>query len=275
MLAKVYKSLQLFIAFLSLVPNMTNSSPPNNWAEEKLMKDLLANYNPLTRPRSWLTVAFAMRLREIVEIDEKNQLMSLGFQLDHGWTEDRLKWNKSKYANVETLLIPAKKLWIPDIYIQNIVTSNGFLFNMDGLTISVFHEGWCHISIPVYSVKTTCALNFENFPFDEQICSVIFQSWSQASHRLNFYSAFAKMLFHKAYIPNPKWNLSNSSIKIFPFATTNSNEGWSFFAFRYDLYLSRNSQNFMTNTIMPFYIINAITFTGFLLPYSQQIIFCK
>jgi hypothetical protein len=269
-----YTFLQLLVAFSHFVAK-SKSNPPDNLAEEKLMKHLLKDYNPLTRPSKLVAVGCVANLREIIEIDEQKQIMSSGFLLEHGWPDDRLRWNKNEYNNLQTLVISARKIWVPDTIIQNIVASNGFITNSDDLNVIVSSDGWCHFNIPVYSVKTKCALNFKNFPFDEQTCSVTILSGSLASHRIQYYSPFKEVFFHHEYTPNSKWILSNNSIETFPYPFINFNEGFSFSAFKFNLNLTRNSKIFMKNTIMPFYIINAITIACFLLPYGQQISFCK
>lgn len=270
-------SFKAFSCFLALFLLMYKSSCTTVSHDEQLLKDLFEDYNPFTRPEKVTNpVGTVIRLREIIDIDEQNQIMTSAFTLEHGWWDSRFKWNLSNYNNVDNILVPAKKVWIPDTYINNIVDSDGFVFNQDSLTVFIKDIGWCHIHVPLYSVKTSCALNFKNYPFDSQKCGVEFRPWSLPNNLVNLYDPYGlKKVFLENFTPNLKWTLTDTSVESFNVPNVNPFEDEDHSVFKFEVHLTRNSNSFMASVIAPFYLINAATIICFFLPYPQQIICCN
>lgn len=267
------KIFSCFSALLLLIAKST-SNPPDPFAEEYLVREQLKGYNTLRKPDAYIGVGLVINLREIQELDEKNQIMTSTFLMQSGWWDSRFKWNPDIFNNLRTIIIPAKRMWYPDLFIDNIVGSNGFVANSDDLTITIDNESFCILQIPLNSVKTKCPMNLLNYPFDKQICSITFRTYSHAANRLYFYDPYGEVSLDE-YKSNPKWILSNTSIKIIETTATNIAEQFPYSVFQIELHLTRNSNDFMKNVIAPFYIINAVAIICFLLPYSQQIICCK
>ncbi|XP_043290471.1 neuronal acetylcholine receptor subunit alpha-7 isoform X2 [Cervus elaphus] len=91
--------------------------------QRKLYKDLLRNYNPLERPVANdslpLTVYFSLSLLQIMDVDEKNQVLTTNIWLQMTWTDHYLQWNASEYPGVKTVRFPDGQIWKPDILLYN------------------------------------------------------------------------------------------------------------------------------------------------------------
>ncbi|CRK93340.1 CLUMA_CG006881, isoform A [Clunio marinus] len=91
--------------------------------EKRLLNNLLNNYNLLERPVAYesdpLEVRFGLTLQQIIDVDEKNQLLITNIWLSLEWYDYNLKWNDSEYGGVKDLRITPSKLWKPDVLMYN------------------------------------------------------------------------------------------------------------------------------------------------------------
>ncbi|KAG7161976.1 Neuronal acetylcholine receptor subunit alpha-7-like 5, partial [Homarus americanus] len=75
--------------------------------EYRLTRYLLANYDPSVRPASnssqALTVVFGVSLHSIIDVDEKNQILTTNCWLTQIWTDAHLTWNSSDFGQVTWL----------------------------------------------------------------------------------------------------------------------------------------------------------------------------
>ncbi|GAV02418.1 hypothetical protein RvY_12988 [Ramazzottius varieornatus] len=91
--------------------------------EYRLMDYLLENYNSAVRPAKNhtepLTVTFGMALTQLIDVDEKNQIMTTNCWLNQVWMDNNLKWNPADFGNITTIRIPSEKIWKPDLLLYN------------------------------------------------------------------------------------------------------------------------------------------------------------
>ncbi|KAL9705359.1 hypothetical protein quinque_008877 [Culex quinquefasciatus] len=91
--------------------------------EKRLLNNLLATYNTLERPvaneSESLEVKFGLTLQQIIDVDEKNQLLITNIWLSLEWNDYNLRWNDSEFGGVRDLRITPNKLWKPDVLMYN------------------------------------------------------------------------------------------------------------------------------------------------------------
>ena len=65
--------------------------------ERRLLEDLLKEYQILERPvfdeRDPVELEFGISLRQIIDLDERNQLMKSNLWLEYNWKDVNLIWN--------------------------------------------------------------------------------------------------------------------------------------------------------------------------------------
>uniref|UniRef100_A0A1B0C8Z3 Putative acetylcholine receptor subunit alpha-type acr-16 pogonomyrmex barbatus n=1 Tax=Lutzomyia longipalpis TaxID=7200 RepID=A0A1B0C8Z3_LUTLO len=154
--------------------------------EKRLLNNLLATYNTLERPvaneSEALEVKFGLTLQQIIDVDEKNQLLITNIWLSLEWNDYNLRWNESEYGGVKDLRITPNKLWKPDVLMYN-SADEGF----DGTyhtNIVVKHNGSC-LYVPPGIFKSTCKIDITWFPFDDQHCDMKFGSWTYDGNQLD------------------------------------------------------------------------------------------
>uniref|UniRef100_A0A8C7WW02 Neurotransmitter-gated ion-channel ligand-binding domain-containing protein n=1 Tax=Oryzias sinensis TaxID=183150 RepID=A0A8C7WW02_9TELE len=91
--------------------------------QRKLYKELLANYNRLERPvvndSAAILVELGFTLLQIIDVDEKNQVLITNAWLQLHWTDIYLTWNPENYPGVQNLRFPSDQVWTPDILLYN------------------------------------------------------------------------------------------------------------------------------------------------------------
>ncbi|CAH2050888.1 unnamed protein product, partial [Iphiclides podalirius] len=154
--------------------------------EKRLLNALLASYNTLERPvaneSEPLEVRFGLTLQQIIDVDEKNQLLITNIWLSLEWNDYNLRWNDSEYGGVKDLRITPNKLWKPDVLMYN-SADEGF----DGTyqtNVVVRSNGSC-LYVPPGIFKSTCKIDITWFPFDDQHCDMKFGSWTYDGNQLD------------------------------------------------------------------------------------------
>ncbi|KAK6105838.1 Neurotransmitter-gated ion-channel ligand binding domain family protein [Brugia pahangi] len=145
----------------------------------RLFEDLLVNYNKLVRPvgnkTDALIVRFKLKLSQLLDVHEKNQIMTTNVWLQHTWTDVKLKWNPEEYGGVNALYVPSDMIWIPDIVLYNNADGN---YQVSFLTKAKLSPNGTVEWSPPAIYKSMCQINVEWFPFDEQTCEMKFGSWT-------------------------------------------------------------------------------------------------
>ena len=81
-----------------------------------------------------LTVHFKLKLSQLLDVHEKNQIMTTNVWLQHvrsfrnrtktstcaqTWTDYKLMWDPEDYGGVDVLYVPSDMIWLPDIVLYN------------------------------------------------------------------------------------------------------------------------------------------------------------
>ncbi|KAK1898864.1 Neuronal acetylcholine receptor subunit alpha-4 [Dissostichus eleginoides] len=107
------------------IPPSARFSQVGPWAhgEERLLHDLFASYNKLSRPVENTTdtvlVHFGLSIAQLIDVDEKNQMMTTNVWVKQEWDDYKLRWNPEEYENVTSIRIPSEIIWRPDIVLYN------------------------------------------------------------------------------------------------------------------------------------------------------------
>lgn len=146
---------------------------------KRLYDDLLSNYNKLIRPvgnsTDRLTVKMGLKLSQIIGVDMKRQILITNVWLEQEWLDYKLKWNPADYGNVRHLHVPSQHIWLPDIVLYNNADGN---YEVTIMTKAVLHYSGKVTWNPPAIYKSSCEIDVEFFPFDEQKCFMKFGSWT-------------------------------------------------------------------------------------------------
>ncbi|XP_061841517.1 neuronal acetylcholine receptor subunit alpha-2-like isoform X1 [Nerophis lumbriciformis] len=167
------------LLFFTLCTPVCCYAAPRAHAEEKLLQDLFVRYNKLSRPvensSDTVLVHFGLSIAQLIDVDEKNQMMTTNVWVKQEWNDYKLRWNPEEYENVTSVRIPSEIIWRPDIVLYNNADGD---FAVTHLTkAQLFHDGrvkW----MPPAIYKSSCSIDVTFFPFDQQSCKMKFGSWT-------------------------------------------------------------------------------------------------
>lgn len=74
---------------------------------------------PVSDHNQAVSVKLRLILQQLVDVDEKNQLITLVVWTQYTWNDYKMKWSPEEYGNITTLQIPHGTLWKPDILLFN------------------------------------------------------------------------------------------------------------------------------------------------------------
>ncbi|CAJ0578204.1 unnamed protein product, partial [Mesorhabditis spiculigera] len=169
--------LSLWTLFVQLL--LASSCVSGNQHANRLFEDLLADYNKLVRPvennTATLTVRFKLKLSQLLDVHEKNQIMTTNVWLQHSWEDYKLHWDPAEYGGVEVLYVPSDMIWLPDIVLYNNADGN---YQVSIMTKAKLNYNGTVEWAPPAIYKSMCPINVEFFPFDQQVCEMKFGSWT-------------------------------------------------------------------------------------------------
>ncbi|XP_071440716.1 neuronal acetylcholine receptor subunit alpha-7-like isoform X2 [Hetaerina americana] len=249
------------LVLLLLLPQGSIQGPH----EKRLLNYLLSTYNTLERPVSNesepLEVKFGLTLQQIIDVDEKNQLLITNIWLSLEWNDYNLKWNDSEYGGVRDLRITPNKIWRPDVLMYN-SADEGF----DGTyhtNVVVRHNGSC-LYVPPGIFKSTCKIDITWFPFDDQHCDMKFGSWTYDGNQLDLVLNSEEGGDLSDFITNGEWHLLGMPGKKNTITYQCCPEPYVDVTFT--IQIRRRTLYYFFNLIVPCVLISSMALLGFTLP---------
>ncbi|KAL3985611.1 Acetylcholine receptor subunit alpha-type acr-16 [Acanthocheilonema viteae] len=250
----------LFLILLSAFLQMITGS----YHERRLYDDLMKNYNNLERPvenhSQPVVIYLKVSLQQIIDVDEKNQIVYVNAWLDFAWNDYKLRWDKAKYGNITDVRFPAGKIWKPDVLLYNSVDAN---FDSTYPTNMIVYNTGDISWIPPAIFKISCKINIEWFPFDEQRCFFKFGSWTYGGDKLDLQPGKGGFDISE-YMPSGEWALPmttvSRTVKFYECCPEPYPD------LKFYLHLRRRTLYYGFNLIMPCILTTMMTLLGFTLP---------
>ncbi|GAB6031192.1 Acetylcholine receptor subunit beta-like 1 [Chamberlinius hualienensis] len=147
--------------------------------EERLVRDLFRGYNKLIRPvknmSETVEVQFGLSFIQLINVDEKNQVMKSNVWLKLAWNDYQLQWDEADYGGINVLRLMPDKVWKPDIVLFNNADGNYEVRYKPNVLI--YPKGEV-VWIPPAIYQSSCKIDVTYFPFDQQTCLMKFGSWT-------------------------------------------------------------------------------------------------
>nr|XP_045625496.1 neuronal acetylcholine receptor subunit alpha-10-like [Procambarus clarkii] len=155
--------------------------------EYRLTRYLMANYDSSVRPAAnsseALSIVFGVSLHSIIDVDEKNQILTTNCWLTHVWADAHLTWNASDFGGIQVIRVPYQRVWKPDIILYNNADAqySAATINTNVIVTAAGQVTW--LSHGIY--RSSCDMNVEYFPFDIQSCKMMWASWTYDGYQLD------------------------------------------------------------------------------------------
>ncbi|OXB55369.1 hypothetical protein ASZ78_002438, partial [Callipepla squamata] len=180
--------------------------------EDALLRHLFEGYQKWVRPveisNDTIKVLFGLKISQLVDVDEKNQLMTTNVWLKQEWMDHKLSWNPEEYGGITAIRVPSESLWLPDIVLFE---------NADGrfegslMTKAVVKYNGVVTWTPPASYKSSCMMDVTFFPFDRQNCSMKFGSWTYDGSMVDLILV-DENVDRKDFFDNGEWEILNAKV---------------------------------------------------------------
>ncbi|ELT98375.1 hypothetical protein CAPTEDRAFT_123873, partial [Capitella teleta] len=192
--------------------------------------------------------------------DEKNQILKSNIWLRLYWTDAHLKWDQVEYGGIDVVRIKVSRIWRPDITLYNDVSDE--LPEIDEYFAAVTSDGYVTWLAPVI-VMSSCPLDVTYFPWDQQVCTMTWGSWSFDGGKVNLYNRSSSGDISQ-FVPNGEWNLQGMPVIRHVDMYACCPEPYP--TLEYRIVIKRKSLYYTTNLVMPCAFITACALLVFWLP---------
>ncbi|XP_069017371.1 neuronal acetylcholine receptor subunit alpha-10a isoform X1 [Embiotoca jacksoni] len=231
---------------------------------QKLLNDLFTNYTSALRPvedtNTILNVTLQVTLSQVIDMDERNQILTAYLWIRQVWVDAHLKWDKDDYDGLDTIRIPGSYVWRPDIVLYN-NADNHFTGPMD-TNVVIQHDGQIMWDSPAIT-KSSCKVDVSFFPFDAQQCRFTYGSWTYNGNQLDILNAMDSADLADL-VDNVEWEVlgmpTKKNIIVYgccadPYPDVT-----------YTLELKRRASFYVFNLLIPCVMISFLAPLGFYLP---------
>ncbi|KAK6298930.1 hypothetical protein J4Q44_G00304400 [Coregonus suidteri] len=233
--------------------------------ENLLLRNLFQGYQRWVRPiqhaNDTVTVRFGLKISQLVDVDEKNQLMTTNVWLWQEWIDYKLRWNPEDYGGITSIRVPSETIWLPDIVLYE---------NADGrfegslMTKAIVKSNGKITWTPPASYKSACTMDVTFFPFDRQNCSMKFGSWTYDGNMVDMI-LLDDYVDRKDFFDNGEWEILNATG-----ARGNRRDGMYSFPFiTYSFILKRLPLFYTLFLIIPCLGLSFLTVLVFYLPSDE------
>ncbi|ELT87768.1 hypothetical protein CAPTEDRAFT_65079, partial [Capitella teleta] len=220
-----------------------------------LIDDLLKNYDVDARPVSNWTesvhVFLQMSLIQVLSLDSIQQTMQTNIWVRAYWTDVNLRWDPQEYGGIDEITLTPSRIWTPDIvvyesYVYNVVLTPT-TDHLDLFRVNVSPDGKLGWYMPLV-LSTSCKLNLDQFPWDEQKCHLKYGSWSQPARRLDVFN-FSSGIDLTGYQENGEWDLQGVDVRKHSQPSPFNADTYPFLVLTINL--KRKASYYMINFVMP------------------------
>uniref|UniRef100_A0A8C6KRG9 Cholinergic receptor, nicotinic, beta 5a n=1 Tax=Nothobranchius furzeri TaxID=105023 RepID=A0A8C6KRG9_NOTFU len=189
--------------------------------------------------------------------NEREQIMTTNVWLFQEWNDYRLRWDPAKYGGIKKLRIPSKLIWLPDIVLYN--NADGVYevsFYCNAVVSSTGDIFW----LPPAIYKSACAIEVQNFPFDQQNCTLKFRSWTYDHTEVDLIltSDYAS---RDDFTPSGEWDIVS-----LPARKNEDPNDITYLDITYDFVIQRKPLFYTINMIIPCVLITSLAILVFYLP---------
>ncbi|XP_051550749.1 5-hydroxytryptamine receptor 3C-like [Myxocyprinus asiaticus] len=267
-----FQQVQLIIYCLIIQSLLIKSVGTINCSEpttDALLTALRASFlgktevRPVFNLRTPTNISLSFTLYGIIDVDEKAQVLDTFIWVYLFWNIEGLSWDPDK-CGTDRISLPRKKLWIPDIVINEFMDENK---SPDTYYLYVYHNGQVMDDIP-FHVISSCNLDIYTFPFDIQNCTFTFNSYLHSGNdvQMHFHEPVEETLKTSLNVMKTKgeWELVDILAEKPEILFQASNNSWD--TLIYYIVLRRRATLYIVNLLIPSCFLITVDLFSFLLP---------
>ncbi|XP_077865206.1 neuronal acetylcholine receptor subunit alpha-3-like [Saccoglossus kowalevskii] len=192
--------------------------------------------------------------------NEKDQIMTSNVWLKQLWNDYRLAWNPDDYDGLGILRVPSQMIWLPDIVLFNNADGN---YEVTLMTKALVYANGDVYWLPPAIYKSSCKIDVQYFPFDEQRCIMKYGSWTYDGYLVDLV-LINEQIDLEDYWESGEWSLVDTpgvrnTVKYACCDTINVD-------ITFTIHIMRKPLFYTVNLIIPCVLISFLTVLVFYLP---------
>ncbi|WAQ93627.1 LGC4-like protein, partial [Mya arenaria] len=233
--------------------------------EYRLVRDLFVAYDKRVRPAThWskpVNTTYGVALAQIIDVDEKNQIITTNCWLNQNWLDPKLRWEPQKYGNITVIGVPYTDIWKPDVVLYNNADSSSTVTSISSNVIIHYSGNVTWLSMSIF--RSSCSIDVKYFPYDVQNCTMSFASWSFGIDQLNILSHSTEGDVSN-YVHSSEWSLLEYTPRrqLEKFSCCPDDVPFM----KYDIVIKRRPLFYLFNMVMPCILITLVALLGFYMP---------
>ncbi|CAJ0921260.1 unnamed protein product, partial [Mesorhabditis belari] len=235
---------------------------------EAKMASRKVGYDQVERPvadhSDAVNVSIRILLQQLVDVDERNQVVTLVIWTQMTWYDYKMKWDPKEYGNITKLQLPSGSLWKPDVLLFN--TADEHFDASFPVNMAVSSNGEV-LMAPPSVVRMSCTFDLTYFPFDDQVCYLKYGSWTYTGRQVDLTIDNSGLTDkHQMdllyYVPNGEWELLATPAE----RVANEFHGEKYVELYFRFHIKRRTLYYGLNWVVPSVLISLSNVLGFTLP---------
>ncbi|XP_045216812.2 neuronal acetylcholine receptor subunit alpha-10-like isoform X2 [Mercenaria mercenaria] len=227
-----------------------------------LLTDYDSNLIPICSTGSNVTLDMDLALRQIMDLNEREQILTTNIWLRLKWNDCRLEWTPGSNSNLSNIMLTYNDVWIPDITLYDSAADEVMFPGVESFRAYVSSSGSLTYNFPTVA-KSICRVNVKYFPFDTQECPLQFGSWSHHGFDLDIVNRNAKGDLDN-YIENAEWTVEKIPVERHVLYYNCCPEPYPDVTFY--IVMRRRPAFYLLTMIFPCILTSCVAALGFLLP---------
>ncbi|XP_038620942.1 neuronal acetylcholine receptor subunit alpha-10 [Tachyglossus aculeatus] len=230
----------------------------------QLLRDLFADYTSALRPVAdmdhTLNVTLEVTLSQIIDMDERDQVLTLYLWIRQEWGDAHLRWALEDYGDIDSIRIPSSLVWRPDIVLYNKADTKES--GPADTNVVLGHDGQVRWDAPAIT-RSSCRVDVALFPFNRQCCRLTFGSWTHGGHQVDMRArgALARL---DDFVEKVEWCVLSMAAHRSVVTYFCCSEPYP--DVTYTLRLQRRAAFYVSNLLLPCVLISLLAPLAFLLP---------
>ncbi|XP_042879968.1 glycine receptor subunit alpha-3-like [Penaeus japonicus] len=158
-------------------------------AQSKILSDLLQDYDVNEWPHSEFkrptTVKVQMFINSFGSLNAANMDYTIDVFLRQRWNDPRLRLKSGQKRITVSNPQTRAKIWKPDTFFNNVKEAEVHQVSMPNILLRIGNTGDVLYSMRI-TLRLSCNLQLENFPFDAQQCNTLLASYANTDDVIKF-----------------------------------------------------------------------------------------
>ncbi|KAK6168346.1 hypothetical protein SNE40_020900 [Patella caerulea] len=202
-------------------------------------------------------------LTRLDELNLRKQSLTVTGWLYAEWMDDFLKWEPGDYNNISSIVIPANRVWIPDISLGNSVDDIFKSEFVELFRVSIYSNGRV-VWEPGGVFSISCPIDITYYPFDHQTCELSFGNWQYTKDQVLLRNR-SQVVALENYSKNGEWAIEYTKVYASAFVYQCCQE-LSYPEVNFKLHIRRKFMYYFINIMIPCLMMSILVLMVFYLP---------